>query len=148
MVHCRYFVLSWFTPLFLCLVPFFSARNVLGEKKLVFHPCLEVSGLLPPLLYVAIKHPRMFQNGDPFGHHHGFGYFMASCVRELSPLFQLFNQSVEGFHRVVGPHHIDCILLEVNLVNRPVSGEHILQHVECSHLSEYHQLVHQWGQED
>ena len=39
----------------------------------------------------VIENPRLRQKGDSYGHHHGVGDFMASCSRELPPLFQLFN---------------------------------------------------------
>ena len=90
----------------------------------------------------------MCQKGDPFGNYHDVGDFLASCSLEFSPLFQLFNQLSKGFRRVVRPHHIDCVLLDIYLVDHPVAGKQILQHGECCHLFESHQLVHQWDQED
>ena len=31
------------------------------------------------------------EKGDPFVHHYGVEYYMASCSREFSPLFQMSN---------------------------------------------------------
>ena len=88
-----------------------------------------------PLFDVIVEHPHPCQKGDPFGHHHGVVDCLASCSRKFSTLFQLFNQSGKGFRGVVGPHHLDCILIKVNFVNPPVAGENILYHGECRHLS-------------
>ena len=112
--------------------PFFAVVTALfcsrcdRWKKLVLFPRLEFRRLSSPLADVVVKKTRLCQKGDPFGHHHGIEDCLASCSREFSLLFQLFNQSVKGFRGVVGPHHIDCILLEVDIVNRPVAGEKML----------------------
>ena len=100
------------------------------KKQLVLCPRLKVGRLLPPLSDVIVEHPCLFQKGDKFGHHHGFGDCLDSFSRKLSPLFQLFNQSGKGFRGIVGPHHLDCFLLEVDLVDPPY-----LEKICCSIVS-------------
>ena len=143
MVHRRYFALLRRNPLFLRLLPLFSAHGALGEKTTCISPGLEVGGLSSPLLDVIAEHPRLFQKSDTFGNHHIVGDFLSSCSCKFSPLFQQFNQLGKGLGGVVGPHHLDCVLFKVDLVNQSVAGEQMFQHGECRHLSESHQLVHQ-----
>ena len=80
----------------------------------------------PPISDVVVEHPCMCQKGDTFGYHHGIGDYLASCLRKFPPLFKLFNQSVKGLQGVLGPHQIDCVLLKVDLVDRPISLEKML----------------------
>ena len=54
---------------------------------------------------------------------------ISSCLREFSPLFQLFNNSGKGFCRIGGTHHLQCVPLKINLVGSSVAGEQMLQHV-------------------
>ena len=63
--------------------------------------------------------------------------FLPFCLRKLSPLFQLFYQSVKVSHGVVGPHHLYGIFLEVDFIYRPVDLEKVLDHGECGHMSKY-----------
>ena len=118
------------------------------EKQLVLRPRVLVGGLTSPLSDVVVENIRLRQKGDPFGHHHGVGDRLPSFSREFSPLFQLFYQSGKGFRGVIGPHHLHCILLEVDFVNHPVSGEKVSKHGECGLLYKPCYLVHQWGKED
>ena len=118
------------------------------KKQLVLFPILEVIRLLYLISDVFVEHPHLCQKGDPFGYHHGVGNCLESSLREFSPLFQLFNQSSKELRGVVWPHNLDCVLLDVDLVHRPVSGEKILEYGECRQFYETHQLVHHWGQED
>ena len=110
-VHCRCFAPSQCTPIFLRLLPLFSALGVLSEKKIVLRPCREVGGLLSPLSDLIVDHLHLFQKGDPFGQRHGVADCLASCSRKFSPLFQLFNPTGKGLCGVVGPHHLHCVLL-------------------------------------
>ena len=96
------------------------------KEQLVILPRLEVVRLSSPIADVVVEHPCLCQNGDPFGHHHWVEYCLASCLREFYPLFQMFNKLGKRFRRVVGPHHLYCIFLEVDLVDHPVSGKYIL----------------------
>ena len=66
------------------------------EEYLVFSPRLLVRGLTSPLTDVVVENLRLFQKGDPFGHHHDIGDGLLSCLRKFFPLLQLFNQSGNG----------------------------------------------------
>ena len=90
-------------------------------KKLVVVPRLLFGGMMPQLSDVVIENRYLCQKGDTFGHHYGVGDRLTSFLRELSPPFQWLYRSGKGFRGIVGPHHIYCILLEVNFVYRPVA---------------------------
>ena len=130
----------WYTiyVLHFCGVPPFSCgyycsfliSMLLVKEQLVFPPRLEVGVLLSPLSDVVFEHPRMCQKCDHFGHNHGVGDCLASCSCKLSPLFQLFNQLGKEFRGVVGPHHLDCVILEVNIVDQPY-----MEKICCSMVS-------------
>ena len=74
------------------------------------------------------------KNCDPFGKNHGVSNCIPSCLREFSPLFQLFHQSGKGFRGVVGPHHLYGLFLEVDFVYFPIAQETVLEHGECGNL--------------
>ena len=109
-------------PFFCGFYHYFMVLVCLVKEQLVFFPRLEFRGFSSPLSDVVVEHPLLCQQGDTFGHHHGVGDFLAFCLREFSHLFQLLNQSVKGFRGVVGTHHLNCVLLKVDLVDHPVSG--------------------------
>ena len=76
-------------PLFLRLLPLFSALDLIGGKKLIGGLCLLICGLTSPLSDIFVGHHHLCQKGDLFGHHHGVrNTFLPYCLRKLSPLFQ------------------------------------------------------------
>ena len=79
------------------------------KENIEVRPCLMVGGLKSPLYDVLVGHCRMFQEGDPFLHHHGISNRLPSLLRELSPLFQLFDKSGYWFRGVVSTHHLHGI---------------------------------------
>ena len=52
------------------------------------------------------------------------------------------------FGRVIRPHHPYNVLLEVGLVNRPISPEDIIRHLQGFELAKPRELVLDRGQED
>ena len=74
--------------------------------------------------------------------------FSSLLIAQIIPPLPDVQSDRQGVPRFVGPHHLDLVLLEVNLIDCAISGENMLQYAECRHLSKTHQLVHQWGQED
>ena len=98
-----------------------SVRSV--KEQFLFRPRLEFGGLSSQLSDVVVKKKRLRQKGDSFWHHHGVRYCLSSWSRELSPLFQLFNQSGKGFRGVVWFHHLDWIFLEVDFADSLVAGK-------------------------
>ena len=138
----------WGTPLFLRLLPQFSAFGVLGERTDVLCQCIEVGGFSFPLSDVVVEHPRLCQKIDPFVHHHDVRDCLASCSSEFNPLFEIFNLWGKALHRIIVPHHINCVILEVVLVELPVAGEHMFQHGECGNLYKPCKLIHHWRKED
>ena len=71
---------------------------------------------------VAVEDPCLRQKGDPFVNNHGIGDGLYCCLREFSPIFQLFYKSGKEFRGVVGTHHLHRVLLEVCFVNCPIAG--------------------------
>ena len=98
----------------------------LAEKNLYFAHVLRSEDVRIHYRMLFLNTPPLCQERDPFGYHHGVRDCLASCLRELSPLFQLINQSSKGFRGVVGPHYIDCVILEIDFVDHPVARENIL----------------------
>ena len=119
-VHHICFAPSQCNLLFLGLLPVFSVLGVLGGRTDCIFPRPLVGVLTSPLTDVVVENPRLRQKGDLFGHHHGIRDGISFCLRKLYPLFQLFYQSGKGFCRVAGPHHIHCLLLNVDFVDHPV----------------------------
>ena len=79
-------------------------------------PCLEVGGLLSLLSGILVKGGCMRQKGDSFGHHHCVDNILPSYTCELSPLFQLLDQTGWGFCQVTRPDQFYRIFLEVDFV--------------------------------
>ena len=95
-----------------------------AKEQLVFRPRVLVRSMTSPLTDVIV------------GNHHCIGDGLYSCSLEFSSLFQFFSQLGKGFCRVVGIHHLHCAILKVDIVDRPVAREQVLDHGECGNLFE------------
>ena len=95
----------------------------LVEERLIFGLCLEVRGLASPISYILVEHGRLFQNGDPFRHHHCVGNRLPSCMQKFAPIFKLFDKSGKEICGVISPNHFHRIFFQVNFVYRPIACE-------------------------
>ena len=67
------------------------------------------------------------------------------ALKKFTPFYNFFNHSGKGFCGVVGAHHLQHVLFEVNLINHHLNREQVLDHGECEKLSEPCELINQWG---
>ena len=89
------------------------------EERLVVFPFLLVSGLASPLFYVLVEHGHIFQKGDTFRHHNYAKNKLLSCLRILSTLFQLLDQSGNGLRGERNPYHLHGIFFYVDFSIAP-----------------------------
>ena len=123
------------THILLRSLPLFSAIGALNKKQLVLCQYLEVSRLSSPLAYVIVEHPRIFQNGRSLWTLSWRWRLSGLLIAWILSPFPPVQSLGQGVPRVIGPHHLDCVILEVDLVDRPVSGGNMLYHGECRQLS-------------
>ena len=60
----------------------------------------------------------------------------------------MFDESWQGFGRLVQTHHTDGFLLEVDLTDSPVGPEKIINHIQVRYLAKKLQLILDWVKED
>ena len=63
----------------------------LSGKCLDSGTCLEIGGLSSPLSDVLVKGGCLYQNCDPFGHHHIVDNSLPYCTRKLSSLLKVLD---------------------------------------------------------
>ena len=102
----------------------FSVSSV--EERFKYFPCIEIGGLSAPISNVLFKSSCLRQKGDPFRHHNCVGNLLPSCSFKPQPFLGWSMRRARGFYRVVRPHYIECVFLEVDFVKLPIGIEQIL----------------------
>ena len=129
LLHRRFSVPLWCTPLSLRWLPLFFDICALCGKNLEVCARLEFGGFLEPFPDILVECFYLCQRGDTFWHHHVVGNYLPSYSCKLSPLIDLVNEVGKRFCGVIGPHHLELFFSEVNFVNSPIQPEYMLQHI-------------------